>query len=526
MRINEVEIRNFYSFKEAKFRFDNLQGIVLIHGINLDTGGSNGSGKSALIESVVWGIFGKTIRKSTEEALVNSEVGKDCCVRIRVNDDYVIERAKRPTSLRFYKGEEELTQANAAQTQKLLEETFGTSYKVFLASTVFGQQNDIQFIDATPDDKRLIMRNFLNLDYLFDLRESVKYLKSEYSQERKRCDAAIEENDKAWKKLESKIESIKKDAEAIKGSTYADALDWSLDDIMRIEKENAEIEFSVAHDRRKVESSVNTIHKLEKELTKPKATKCKTCGAPVTAKDNSESIKREITQLKRQNQKIQQQINSQLESIQTLPISSMQYQKVAQHQRAQSEIQSLYELIDEHQQRIDELNVEKQTYNTQYEMMRFWEKAFSESGLVKYIIQNILGYFNQRVSFYLSYLSNGKFTVEFDDQLSEVIKHHNTPVKYISLSGGEKRKISLAVLLGLQDLLKISQTDDSSIMFFDEVAENLDEDGINGLHQLLLQLKQDRTIFVVTHNRILSDLLADMPEIYVTKKSGVSTIAV
>ena len=32
----------------------------------------------------------------------------------------------------------------------------------------------------------------------------------------------------------------------------------------------------------------------------------------------------------------------------------------------------------------------KQENNTNYEIMRFWEKAFSESGLVKYIIRNIL----------------------------------------------------------------------------------------------------------------------------------------
>ena len=52
---------------------------------------------------------------------------------------------------------------------------------------------------------------------------------------------------------------------------------------------------------------------------------------------------------------------------------------------------------------------------------------------------------------------------------------------YISLSGGEKRKINLSVLLALRDLLSFTDKNQLDIIFFDEVAENLDEGGIQGL---------------------------------------------
>jgi len=58
MKINKVEIKNFYSIKNVVLNFDNFKSLVLLEGKNRDTGGSNGSGKSVLIEAVVWGLFG------------------------------------------------------------------------------------------------------------------------------------------------------------------------------------------------------------------------------------------------------------------------------------------------------------------------------------------------------------------------------------------------------------------------------------------------------------------------------------
>ena len=205
MKINKIEINNFYSIKNVKLRFDKYKGIVLIEGINKDTGGSNGSGKSALLEAVVWGLFGKTIRKSTEEAMINNKEKKNCSVKITVNDDLVIERGKKPVFLKVTKGDKEITRDNALNTQALIDDLLQTNYKVFLASTVFGQQNNIEFINATPEDKRTIIKNFLNLDELFDLRESVKRLKSEYSQTVKRQDAVIIEHEKSIKSYDKRL---------------------------------------------------------------------------------------------------------------------------------------------------------------------------------------------------------------------------------------------------------------------------------------------------------------------------------
>ena len=84
MKITKIRIQNFYSFKNEEIYLDAYSGLTLIKGVNKDTGGSNGSGKSALVEAIYFGLTGKTIRKSTEDSLVNNQAKKHCVVEVHI----------------------------------------------------------------------------------------------------------------------------------------------------------------------------------------------------------------------------------------------------------------------------------------------------------------------------------------------------------------------------------------------------------------------------------------------------------
>jgi DNA repair exonuclease SbcCD ATPase subunit len=141
MRVLRITAKNFYSFKELKLDFTKLEGITRIIGKNYDSGGSNGSGKSVIFECVSWGLFGKSIRKSTEESLVFNQVGKDCEVTVILEKDGVgtcsISRRRRPTGLDFKINGVSKNKDTAVVTQKFIEEIIEADYKSFLASTVF-----------------------------------------------------------------------------------------------------------------------------------------------------------------------------------------------------------------------------------------------------------------------------------------------------------------------------------------------------------------------------------------------------
>lgn len=84
MILKHIKAKNFYSFRELNLDLERFKNIVYVKGINRDSGGSNGSGKSSILEMITFGLFGRTIRKSTEEAIVNCDSRKNLEVRIVV----------------------------------------------------------------------------------------------------------------------------------------------------------------------------------------------------------------------------------------------------------------------------------------------------------------------------------------------------------------------------------------------------------------------------------------------------------
>lgn len=538
MKINRIEIKNFYSIRDIKINFDNHQGIVIIEGKNKDIGGSNGSGKSSIIEAVVWGIFGRTIRKSTEEALINVYDTKNCSVQITLNNNLVIHRSKKPTFLRFHVGEEEKTQESSTKTQELIESLLNTNYKTFLASTVFGQHNSVDFIDATPEDKRLIIKNFLNLDEIFNKRDTVKNLKSKYSTDTKTLDALIQDSKNSLSKIENKLSIVEEgEKKFFEDNSVTEEIltKYTLEEILILENKVKDKEENILELQRQIKLDQDELVIKNRELEKVKKNKNKTicdqCGSSglIDPTQKIDKLTVEIEYLNRKIEDSRSKISDLKDLIKeikdTIIIPSSKYKLIMDWKELNSQRKFLEVNKADVVLKIDNLNIDKSNVLRNLEIMKFWEKAFSETGLIKYIIRNILNYLNGKINYYLSYLSNGKFVIKFDEELNEKIYTNGKQLSFISLSGGEKRKISLAVMLGLQSLLSNTKKDSTNIMFLDEVGENLDQDGLDGLYILLSELKKDKTLFIITHNNYLKSLIDNCKVLTVTKQHGVSYLS-
>ena len=527
MKIEKINIQNFYSFKDVSLDLSDYRGLTLIKGKNKDTGGSNGSGKSALVEAIYFGLTGKTIRKSTEESLVNNQAKKKCVVQVHLlhQDEYVvITRQKKPTKLELVVGAENKTGATVADTQREIDALLNINHKVLLASMFFGQSNDVNFLDCTADDKRTIIRNFLNLDDIFEMRDKIKSHKSTFYQGMKEKDAIIADNNKNIKKLDGKLAEV---VEAQKQYAEYDeeTLNLSLEDILKAEEEERDLNFKLSGYRKERDAMEDIAETLKYVIKNPlEPDLCPTCGSEQEPEVNVDEKKAELIHTESVLDLWTKKIKEEEALRYTPPISSSQYSKIQGYKDLCRDETNYEDMKQDLLGSISDAQTVKDTHKTWYEVMRFWEKAFSEQGVIKHIINNVLDYFNERCNYYLSYLTNSKYSVQFDEELTEKIETNGRLLSYISLSGGEKRKLNLAVLLGLKDLLLLTDKSHVDLLFFDEVAENIDEEGIEGLHQLLLELKKSKTIFIITHNKYLKTLLDSSPRLSIIKHKGISKI--
>jgi len=523
MKIKKVEIQNFYSFKKATLFLPESNGITLIDGYNDDTKGSNGAGKSVLIEAVYFGLTGKTIRKSTDEALVNNQEKKKCQIELFLDDGVRIFRQKKPTKLKLFIDGEDKTQHTVFDTQKLIDDRYKTNHKVLLSSMFFGQSNDVSFLESSAEDKRNIIKHFLALDEIFEMRDNIKKHKAAFYQGMKEQDSKTDAHKNTIVEFKDKIDRIQKAKKQF--SEYGDEImRLSLEAILDGEKHLSELDWRLSAIDKEVHALQDRKEHLEYKISNPNAVElCDMCSQALpkepkeVAAEELLSVIAEIKEYKRV-AKLEEQSRC------VLPITSKEFSKVLAFKELCRDETNYSGLIQSFNEKIEESASIKAANKINYEVMRFWEKALSQQGVIKYIIKNVLDYLNDRINYYLSFLTNSKYVLKFNKELNEEVKANGRIVQYISLSGGEKRKVNLAVTLALKDLLLLTDCTQPNLLFFDEIAENLDEEGITGLYGLLQEIKKKKKIFVITHNKILKSLLYSTKKITVIKKKGISRI--
>ena len=527
MILNTIEIHNFLSIGKIYIDFDKLGNIVYVKGIN-------GSGKSALIEAIYFAVFGKTLRKSAEKTLRNNRTKGKCMVILTANGTTKINRTKSPNTLNVTINGVEHIGGSMFETQAMLEKHLNINRKVFLASMVFGQQNEMSFLTATSEEKRQILQSFLNASAIFENRNNITALKSKFASELKVARSLLDSHYESVKNFNLKIGNIrntKKDAENLLTPEKKEFIrKYSLSDIQQMEKDNHEADLNIRTLQMKLKGMVDSFDKTKKELSDTIELKCEKCGELSTyASARLSLLKERYKELSVTTPPLRKEIQHRVALLDAsaVPISSDDFQSIECIKSFEKEIEMYVSMKEDMEEKIELQGNVLMLSNRSLSLMKFWEGAFSEHGLIKYVIRNILEFFNNRVNFYLNMLSNGGITVEFNDVLEETVYNQGSEVSYGTLSGGEKKRVSLAVMLSLNDLLTLSGKDRSNIIFFDEIAESLDDEGVDCLFHLMKTQAVDKKLFIITHHEYLTSLLTDNAQtLEVTKLSGVTSLVI
>ena len=157
----------------------------------------------------------------------------------------------------------------------------------------------------------------------------------------------------------------------------------------------------------------------------------------------------------------------------------------------------------------------------------FWIKAFGDNGIRKFIIDGIIPALNSKISYWMQILIDGKIKLEFNNQLEEKIEripNDGDPFIYYVMSGGERRRLNLAVSQAFAHIMSLSAGFIPSLVFLDEVTTNIDSIGVSGVYNMILELAKEKQCFITTHDQGLLDMLQGCQTINLEKKNGFTTL--
>lgn len=533
MIINRIKVKNLFSLENVEIDFTKFSGLTEIEGVNKDypaPNRSNGAGKSSICESIIFALTGKTLRKTTNPNISKFKT-KGAEVTIYLNDGIIIHRELSPTKVRFFINGEWIEKESVTETQKEIEKTLNFSYLNLVTSLVFGQQNNISFFSASPEEKRKLIQNYLNLEHIFSLRDKTLEIKSDISTSLKEAkvkkEVYTEEINRLFerkRKIESDIMEVKKLVSNPKIITFLE--ENSLDEIKQKEEQREKLLLELERIQAE-EKQINFRLKVAGESlnsnTKLSIQGCIKCGyiSPSIlstieqARVDIEILSKELVGVKTQKKKLSEQIDKI-----SIPLSDADLNMIEIMGEMSKDLPGIASDL-EHFRKLNQTESEIATrVEEEYHIARFWEKAFSEKGLIKFIIRNILDYINSKLDYYLTFLTADVYKIKLHDTLDFTIKKKNEEVPFDTLSGGEKKSLDLSLCLALNDLVSLVNNVTTNIIFFDEAVESLDHLGIQGFFTLLQEIQTKKKIFVITHDSYFHSLLSEVPKLSLIKENG------
>jgi len=183
------------------------------------------------------------------------------------------------------------------------------------------------------------------------------------------------------------------------------------------------------------------------------------------------------------------------------------------------ELQKAEQNVMEKEKEIKELEVELPYYD-------YWIAGFGDNGIRKWIVDGIIPELNNRINYWLQFLIDNKITLRFDNELNETIERNpadGDPYVYHAMSTGQRRRLNLAVSQSFAHIMMLSAGSIPSIVFLDEVSTNVDLSGNIGIYKMIMELSQDRQVFITTHDQSLLQMLDGCDVLDLVHENGFTT---
>ena len=518
--------------------------------------GTNGAGKSTILDALTFALFGKPFRKINKPQLINSVNEKDCVVEVNFDigtTNWKVVRGIKPALFEIWKNDTLLDQAAASlDQQKWLEQNvLKMNYKSFTQIVILGSSTFVPFMQLSASHRREVIEDLLDIRIFSSMnslikekirqsREEIKVLDLKKQSLNDKVDMQqnfIEELENRGKKnikqKEEKIDELLKSEEEV--GNKSQELSVKLEDL------NKKIqEYSGASDKLrklgtlkgKISQKVSTITEEHKFFSDN--TVCPTCTQDIDeefrvnrisdAQNKAKELQsgyQELEEAIRDEEKREHQFNVLTKEISKFTNEISQnntritgFQK--QIRDLQSEIQTIADQLANRNIEHEKLETFKETLSKTYDELAFKKDTISyydfcysllkDGGVKSKIIKKYLPLINQQVNRYLQMM---EFYINFtlDEEFNESVQSPiHEDFSYASFSEGEKMRIDLALLFTWREVARMKNSVNTNLLIMDEVFDSsLDGFGTEEFLKIIKYVIKDANVFVISHKSGLED---------------------
>ena len=518
--------------------------------------GTNGAGKSTILDALTFSLFGKPFRKINKPQLINSTNEKDCVVEVEFsigNVEWKTVRGIKPNIFKIWRDNELLDQsASANDQQKWFEQNvLKMNYKSFTQIVILGSSTFVPFMQLSASNRREVIEDLLDIRIFSTMnnviKDKIRSIKEDIKVHELKKESLLEKvqmQENFIGKLENRGKEDVKNKETKIGQLLVEENNL-LGANEGKNKELVEIQnqleyFSGANEKLrtlgnlkgKISNKVSTITKEHKFFTQN--TVCPTCTQPIeeTFRINKiEDAQSKAKELQSGYKELEQAINKEEERERQFTVLSKEIltlnngisknnTKIAGCQRQirdlESEIQTVTEQLANRNTEHEKLTTFKDNLTTTYDDLssrkdniNYYDFSYSllrDGGVKSKIIKKYLPLINQQVNRYLQMMD---FYINFtlDEEFNETVQSPiHEDFSYASFSEGEKMRIDLALLFTWREVARMKNSVNTNLLILDEIFDSsLDEMGTEYFTKIIRFVIKDANVFVISHKTGMED---------------------
>ena len=514
---------------------------ITTHKTNLIIG-SNGAGKSTVLDAFTFGLFGKPFRKISKSQLVNSVNDKGTVVEVEFQIGqrrYHIKRGIKPNFFEIWENGKMLDQdSKVVDQQKTLEkQILKLNYKSFTQIVVLGSSTFVPFMRLPGAQRREIIEDLLDINVFSNMNEILKVRLKEIRD-------AVQVHELNAQSVKEKItlqEGFITQLESKQKSQLKNILDEQNKCVAKIAEANAMIadlndEIAELNDPEKVKNQLCTVsQKLTSKKNKLNKDKgfyirndsCPTCRQSITEelkRDRIKELDEKIGEIETAFQDIDTRLTEVISPLEKLRELSGEISKQIQITHTQNgtikaltaqqkDLEASGSSIDVEASKL--LEMQKDLKSVTLSLIESKKSLdvhmtasllLRDSGIKTRIIKKYLPVMNKLINQYLNKL---QFYCNFtlDEEFKEVLKsRYIDEFSYENFSEGEKARIDISLLLTWRSIAKLKNSVDTNLLILDEIFDgSLDTVGSDELSFILRTFNDKSNVFVISHRDNLTD---------------------